>query len=440
MSQNHIFDSSELIQGNTQQDLANHWFAQLLSTEDPNNPFISDDERDPMGRRGSVIRHNNFQARSPDGVSFIGGVFSGAIDSPATRTIVAEANTVYFTPLAVQGGDNTTENPDPQAEFPAGYALTEQHLNDLLAQGLNPRDPSSVVGQPEGSLPTLLKVAEFIANNFMGEQFITIDGNNFTPTDIEQYRRETNDNSNYLELPRSTGAAYLGDVFRNLYAGDPNKVNIADPDLGENLDNNDPTDDRFPTLAEINPSLTDSVVPFIQVGYYVGFSLSSEAHTVRFGDTLFGQDVTYNLLNPIIGTDKSDVLKGTQQGDYIEGREGKDILLGRGGNDLLVGGDDRDVLLGGRGDDESWGDEGLDLFIYGYGHDNDKIFDLERDEVIKVLGLEKVDPVLITSNGVDSTQFDFGQGDSLTIVGVTPEELKFTSTFFGGTITFAQDD
>ncbi len=38
------------------------------------------------------------------------------------------------------------------------------------------------------------------------------------------------------------------------------------------------------------------------------------------------------------------------------------------------------------------------------------------------------------SNEQESTEFNFGGGDIITIVGFTPEELEFNLTPFGGTI------
>ena len=115
-----ILDSQELINGNTQQELADRWWRQTSSTPDNVNPFITDDSRDPRGRRGSVERHQNFQSESPNGVSFLGGIVSGAIESPAVRTIVAEPDTVYFAPFGNQLADNTTEDFSPDSDFPGG--------------------------------------------------------------------------------------------------------------------------------------------------------------------------------------------------------------------------------------------------------------------------------------------------------------------------------
>ena len=180
--------------------------------------FITDDSRDPRGRRGSVERHENFQSKSPNGVSLFGGIFSGAIESPAVRTIVA-------------------------------------------------------------------------------------------------------------------------------------------------------------------------VVPLVQAGYYFGFELDPGAHKVQFGATFFEQeqDVTYNILNPIIGTNEKDTLTGTPENDYIDGGNGKDFLSGKAGNDLMLGGNDKDTIDGGTGNDELWGDNDKDTFIYQEGYGEDTIFDFKLGEVSELV-------------------------------------------------------
>jgi Ca2+-binding RTX toxin-like protein len=408
-----ILGSQELINGNTQQELADRWWAQTFSTPADVNPFIIDDATDPRGRRGSVERYENFQSKSPDGVSFLGGIISGAIDSPAFRTIVGRTDTVYFAPFANQVVDNTTDDFSSNSDFPGGYALTLQHLADLKAQGLNPRDPSDLLGGNPGSIPTLLDVARLIADDFNG-QFVAIDGKDFTPVNIAAYRQETN-NLSYNQLPRSTGAFYSPDIY------------VADPNLGENLNDSDPANDQFPKLSDINPSGEKAVIPFVQAGYYFAFTLNPGSHTVNFGATSNKQDVTYNILNPIEGTAQKDKLRGTNGQDYINGSGGSDKLLGLKGDDLLIGGDGADVIDGGKDNDELWGDGGPDTFIFKRNYGSDKIFDFERGDKVDIRGL------CVTRNGISDVKFlseiqaaqiDFGGGDILTFVGLKSSDLN----------------
>ena len=428
-----VVPPDEDIGGRSQQKLADRWWGQTLSTPDNVNPFITDDSRDPRGRRGSIERHENFQSESPDGVSFLGGILSRAIKPPAVRTIVAEDEIVYFAPFANQLVDNTTEDSSPDSEFPGGYALTPKHLDDLSDQDppLNPRDPSiflkEVLGfdvEP-GETPTLLDAARFVIDNLVTEQFVLIDGEDVTPSNIEDFRQETQKKLSYDKLPRHTGVR----------SGDPEKTFLADPDLGENLDNKDPSDDKFPTLAEIkNSSSEEFVVPFVQAGDYFGFELDSGAHTVQFGAD-FGpqqvpgqpnQDVTYNILNPIIGTDEKDTLTGTPKSDYIDGGNGKDFLLGKARDDLILGGNGRDTIDGGIGDDELWGDNDKDTFIYKKGYGEDTIFDFQVGEVVEIAGFESFEILdIFLDSGLNAAEIKFNNDDdtTLTFVGVQSNDL-----------------
>jgi Ca2+-binding RTX toxin-like protein len=413
-----ILGSQELINGKTQQYLADRWSAQTLSTSNLANPFTSDDTRDPLGKRGSVERHENFQLESPQGVAFIGGAFAGQIDSPVVRTIVGRPDTVYFAPFSNQLVDNTTDNFSPDSPFPGGYALTDRNLNDLLDRGLQPRDPSGLLGEADGTLPTLLDVAGYIAN-FIDGQFVQIDGIDRTPGNLEDYRQETDDSLSYDQLPRATGAFYI-----SVYGSGDNFF-VADPDLGENLDNDDFSDDIFPTFADLDPSLKKAVLPFVQAGDYFGVELCADTRTIQFGSDSFGQDATYNILNPVDGTNGKDDLIGTPENDYLDGKNGADSLLGVAGDDLLIGGNGKDVLDGGLGSDELWGDRGNDLFVYAPGYGTDKIFDLEPGEVVNIQGFT-ASPTLtdITlPSGVNATEIHFNTQDILTLVDVASSNV-----------------
>lgn len=419
----HILGSEELINGNDQRELSDRWWVQTNSTPNNVNPFVTDDKNDPRGRRGSVERHEEFQSESPDGVSFLGGILSGAIESPAMRTIVGRSDTVYFAPFVNQSADNTTDDFAPDSDFPGGYALNQQHLDDLKVQELNPRDPGSdLLGADPGSFPTLLSIVQLIVDGFT-DQFVEINGSNVTPENIEDYRRETQDQDlSYDDLPRYIGGARLS----------PN-IFVADPDLGDNLENEDPNDDIFPRLVEIDPSLKNAVVTFVQGGYYFAFELDPGAHTVRFGDDISGEDpsrqnVTYNVLNLVEGNN------GTELNDYIDGGNGKDELLGLGGKDLIIGGNGKDLLDGGSDDDELWGDNSKDTFVFKIGYGKDTIFDFESGESVKIDGFSNftVDDVTLTS-GVDAAKITFNDDDILTIVGVQSDNLSIDIT--EGTIT-----
>jgi RTX calcium-binding nonapeptide repeat (4 copies) len=432
-------DPTESISGYTQHELADLWGQQTGSTPVAVNPSVLDDSTDPRGRRGSMERYEAFQKGLPNGVSFIGGVLTAIKVLPPEihRTIVGQPSTTYFAPFVNILADNTVFdfNLDDIDPFIGGYPLTPQHQADLDKQGVDYRDPSDwlhMIDETAEATPTLLDLVKFIATNFMEGQFVKIviadKTSEFTPKNIEDYRQET-ENLSYKKLLRSTGEFYS-----------PDDKYVADPDLVKNLDDSDPSND-FPRLSEINRSGKKEVIPFVQAGYYFAFQLDSGAHTVNFGDTSFGQDITYDILNPVYGTRRSETLVGTCDNDYLEGGKGNDKLLGRAGDDLLVGGRGADILKGGAGSDELWGDAGRDIFVFRQGYGSDAIYDFEVGDKIDIRSLpiksidEITDEVTLTS-GVSGLKLDFGNGDILTLVGI---EEKSSLSISNGFITTSQN-
>ena len=410
----------ERVGGFTQRELADQWVIQNNSTPAEDSPFSFNDATDPRGRRGSLERHESYQQNSPDGVTFLGGSVvqdpqAGEEVPPAQRSILGNADTTYFAPFLNVFIDNTTED---VAGF-GGYALTPRHYRQLSKAGIVPKDASEVLGLDPGSTKTLRDLASFLIDAAEG-QAVSIDGVDVTPETLNALRQRTR-NFSYSALPRATGAIYS-----------PDKI-LADPDLATNLDDDDPTNDIFPTIGELNPDFADEVVPFVQEGFYFAAQLDADAETLEFGGSLeaiFGpagiQEVSYNFLNPVLGDDTNNRLIGTTKNDFIEGGDGRDRLIGRKGDDLLVGGGDNDVVNGGRGDDELWGDAGVDKFIFGKGFGNDTIFDFEVGEKVVLRNLSEVSSIedVTLSSGIDAAQIQFNEKDTLTLVGVESSALN----------------
>lgn len=120
----------------------------------------------------------------------------------------------------------------------------------------------------------------------------------------------------------------------------------------------------------------------------------------------------------VFGGEGNDTLRGNGGNDLIEGGAGADVLKGGGGNDTLSGGTEDDLLIGQRGSD---------TFVFSAGFDNDRIrgFALGQDALMLDQGLwtgvltaaEVVDQFASVVN--NHTVFDFGDGDTLTLLGVT---------------------
>ena len=272
-----VLDSQELINGLSQQELADQWGVQVLSVAPDMNPFFNSDNLNSRGKRGTIELHDSLNSDSPDGVYFLGGTFIG--ENPVVHTIVGQSNIVYFTPFVNQFADNTT---DDVVGF-GGYALTAKHSTNLINSSISfrPIDFGAI-----GTWDTLLDLVEDIAtdnpndpnNQIPGidSQFVIIDGDELTPEIITDYIQQTDNNLNYEQLFRHTGGSL----------DNPDSI-LSDPDLGEpdpDIENPEfPQDYIFPTLSEINPSGKDFVVAFVQSGYYFGFELDQGDHLVKFG-------------------------------------------------------------------------------------------------------------------------------------------------------------
>lgn len=130
----------------------------------------------------------------------------------------------------------------------------------------------------------------------------------------------------------------------------------------------------------------------------------------------------------------------TQQIDRTPTPEGR-VLEGGAGRDFLRGGEGNDVLSGGAGNDRLDGFAGDDVFIFNTGDGRDRIanFELLGDDDTIQLGVDGIDSLedfLGTLSSVRdagsavAATFDFGGGDSLTIIldsvdSLTQEDFLF---------------
>ncbi len=135
------------------------------------------------------------------------------------------------------------------------------------------------------------------------------------------------------------------------------------------------------------------------------------------GDTLKGGRGK-DLLKGEFGNDRID---GGGGRDTLNGGRGKDILTGGKGNDTLKGGKGDDTLKGQDGNDKLWGNAGADRFVYAKTGDRDIIKDFADDvDEIRITGLGSKAAVLAKAADVGGdVVFDFGGGDTLTVLGTT---------------------
>jgi Ca2+-binding RTX toxin-like protein len=141
--------------------------------------------------------------------------------------------------------------------------------------------------------------------------------------------------------------------------------------------------------------------------------------------------------NTVVGTAADDTLTGTDHDDTMMGGAGSDSLHGGADDDTLHGGDAGDFVAGDGGDRlDGWtgndllnGGAGADTFVFGPNYDHDRVYWFED-------GIDKLDlrgfgfadfgdftqSVTTTpgqeASGASNLTVDFGNGDTLTIVGI----------------------
>lgn len=103
---------------------------------------------------------------------------------------------------------------------------------------------------------------------------------------------------------------------------------------------------------------------------------------------------------------------GSDAVDTLWGKNGKDTLLGKDGNDSLNGGKGKDVMTGGADGD-------LFMFYKGDGKDTITDFSYDENDRIEVSGWTEYD---LHKDG-RNTIIEFSKTDTLTLVGVKPNEL-----------------
>lgn len=127
----------------------------------------------------------------------------------------------------------------------------------------------------------------------------------------------------------------------------------------------------------------------------------------------------------VMGSDGHDYLDGEAGNDVVTGGTGDDMVFGGEGNDTLDGGEGMDFLIGDAGDDIMTGGSGMDFFDFTSG--NDKVTDFTVGEDVLLLdaslsnnGSWAGDIFADNAKVVDgNTVVDFGNDNSLTLVGVT---------------------
>ncbi|MDE2378885.1 cadherin-like domain-containing protein [Bradyrhizobium sp.] len=128
---------------------------------------------------------------------------------------------------------------------------------------------------------------------------------------------------------------------------------------------------------------------------------------------------SFTGVNAARGSNFADVISGDANANTLEGRDGDDRLNGRGGADILTGGN------------------GADTFVYATGGGADTVTDFshaqgDKIDVTGVNGIFGLADIQSRATMVGSnTVIDFGNGDTMTLQGVTSSSLVAGDFVFG---------
>jgi Ca2+-binding RTX toxin-like protein len=166
-------------------------------------------------------------------------------------------------------------------------------------------------------------------------------------------------------------------------------------------------------------------------------------------DALFGGDGSNVILGGagndfVSGGGGDDNINGGNGRDVVFGGDGDDLLSGGAGNDKVVGGAGNDILQAGPGDDILSGDGGADRFQFAAGFNDEVVTDFEEGVDLLAFApgtfeasrstfastIAELSELIQASDGAvtaavngheDAVVVDFGNGDTLTLIGFADE-------------------
>lgn len=146
----------------------------------------------------------------------------------------------------------------------------------------------------------------------------------------------------------------------------------------------------------------------------------------RDADAVFGGQG----VDQVYGNLGNDQVYGNLDDDLLFGGQDDDDLFGGGGADQIYGnlGDDR--IYGNKGDDTLFGGGGSDEFAFFSGDGQDTVGDFAAGDTIEIAaglngsGIDGFVDLTITANDDGDAEIDLGNGNSLTLQGVSVAELS----------------
>ena len=155
---------------------------------------------------------------------------------------------------------------------------------------------------------------------------------------------------------------------------------VADPDGGlTRVSSRDPADLAWSpsgtqlAYSRCTPDCSNEI-------HVINFDVADYDATIATEGDDWGQDLAWQPVCTVEGTEASETLEGTSFRDLICGLGGNDEISGLSNGDVILGGDGDDSILGAGGKDTIYGGEGTDT-LRG-GEDNDLVTDLSGLDVL----------------------------------------------------------
>ena len=241
----------------------------------------------------------------------------------------------------------------------------------------------------------------------------------------------------FVSNPESSGDAPVEALTLTGTGGDDELTGAAGDDVIFGIGGNDTISGEAGADSIDGGAGDDIIYGGAGADYLIGNGLNDEIHGGDDDDIIYadgGGDVVYgdDGNDQIYGGAQNDTLFGGAQDDTIVAGTGNDILSGGDGTDILIGEGGADRLNGNAGSDTLIGGASTDAFIFDVGTGADIIADFQNNiDTIELddglwgnaaLTVADVISTYATDTGT-SVVFDFGNGDEITINGVTSATL-----------------
>lgn len=140
----------------------------------------------------------------------------------------------------------------------------------------------------------------------------------------------------------------------------------------------------------------------------------------------------------IVGFGGHDLLVGGVGNDTIYGFGGHDTIIGGVGDQLLDGKGSADFIVAGQGNDTMIGGGSHDTFVFGSGGGRDVVMDFQHGDILQIqrningLNVNNASDLAshISNDGHGNAVIDLGHGDSVTLIGIKPEDVQHDPTHF----------